>query len=67
MNGPSSPNILDYLDDDGEDIDLMAYDEAEKDYLEKKDALFNQYCLRKSRTNRGGNIGGAILVIPFGT
>jgi hypothetical protein len=45
----------------------MAYDEAEKDYLEKKDALFNQYCLRKSRTNRGGNIGGAILVIPFGT
>jgi hypothetical protein len=36
MNGLSSPNILDYLDDDGEDIDLMAYDEAEKDYLEKK-------------------------------
>jgi hypothetical protein len=37
MNGPSSPKILDYLDDDGgENIDLMAYDEAEKDYLEKK-------------------------------
>jgi hypothetical protein len=58
MNGPSSPNILDYLDDDGEDIDLVAYDEAEKDY---------QYCLRKSRTNRGDNIVGAILVISFGT
>ena len=32
-------NILDYLDDDGEDIDLLAYDDAEKDYLDNKRQL----------------------------
>lgn len=39
MIGISSPNILDYLDEDGEDIDLLAYDDAEKEFLVKKRQL----------------------------
>jgi hypothetical protein len=47
MNGLSSPNILDYLDNDGEDIDLMAYDEAEKDYLEKERCIVQPILSKK--------------------
>ena len=40
MNCHASPNILDYLEDDGDDIDLIANEEAEIDHVEEKKDVF---------------------------
>ena len=44
-----SPNILDYLEDDGDDIDLIAYEEAEKDHVEEKRRRINISVLAKKK------------------
>ena len=48
MNCLASPNILDYLEDDGDDIDLIAYEEAEKDHVEEKKRRINISVLAKN-------------------
>lgn len=49
MNCLASPNILDYLEDDGDDIDLIAYEEAEKDHVEEKKRCINISVLAKKK------------------
>jgi hypothetical protein len=49
MNCLASPNILDYLEDDGDDIDLIAYEEAEKDHVEEKKRRINISVLAKKK------------------
>ena len=66
MNCHASPNILDYLEDDGDDIDLIAYEEAKIDHVEERKRRINISVNNRSLIDSRSNTVGAILVILFG-